>query len=76
MQAEGIRTGDRHDDYGHGGQVLGGWTATGNAVVIEGKVYVPVREHDGRELTYVCPAGEHIALSWGAGSLDHVATAL
>lgn len=73
MQAEGIKAGDRHDDYDGRGRVSGGWTATGDAVVAfsdahnQNMVYVPVTAHTGQEGALVFEVGEQVSLSWGAG---------
>jgi hypothetical protein len=66
MQAEGIRKGDRYD-VNSGGRITGGWTATGDAVVEDGWVYVPVRYHDGQEGTNSYQVGRQVPLTFGAG---------
>lgn len=60
MQAEGIREGDRYDGEG-------GWTATGDAEVRNGRVYVPVVYHEGHSGTLVRNVGQQVPLSFGAG---------
>jgi hypothetical protein len=73
MQAEGIKAGDRHEDYDGRGRVSGGWTATGDAVVAfsdahgQDMVYVPVTLHSGQEGALAFEVGEQVSLSWGAG---------
>lgn len=67
MQAEGIKNGDRHDEYDGRGRVFGGWTATGDAVVEGNSVFIPIRRHDGRETTLVKTLGEQVELSFGVG---------
>lgn len=67
MQAEGIRTGDRYDALDDRGRVIGGWTATGDAVIDGDTVYVPVRYHDGPEGTNQWRLGSQVPLSFGAG---------
>lgn len=67
MQAEGIKTGDRHDDYDDQGNVTGGWIATGDAVTVDGTVWIPVRHHDGEDDQVIARPGAQIDLSWGAG---------
>lgn len=73
MQAEGIKAGDRHDEYDDRGRVSGGWTATGDAVVAfsdahdQDMAYVPVRLHSGQEGALAFEIGEQVSLSWGAG---------
>lgn len=78
MQAEGIRTGDRCDVYDDRGQVLAGWTATGDAETRPSDehgrdmVFVPVHTHhwreEGHDDTAVFEIGEQVPLSWGSGS--------
>lgn len=71
MQAEGIREGDRLDVYDDRGRVIGGWTATGNAVVVgelSKRVYVPVKYHDGTEGTNHWPVGMQVPITWGSGT--------
>lgn len=67
MQAEGIKAGDRHDDYDDHGKATGGWTATGDAVVDGDSVLVPVRYHDGADGWNGYRVGQQVDLSWGAG---------
>lgn len=73
MQAEGLKAGDRYDDYDDRGRVTGGWTVTGDPVVAfsdahdRDMVYVPVTAHTGQEGALVFDVGENVALSWGAG---------
>lgn len=68
MQAEGIRTGDRHDVYDQFGKIADGWTAISDAEVRNGlHAYVKVRYHDGQETWLHWPVGEQVDLSWGAG---------
>jgi hypothetical protein len=68
MQAEGIKAGDRYDVLDDRGQVIGGWTATGDAVIGEhNRVRVPVRFHDGEEGTNSWAAGMQVPLTFGAG---------
>ena len=71
MQAEGIRAGDRYDVTDDRGRVRGGWTATGDAVIDGSRVYVPVRQHDGRESTRSYAVGEHVDLTFGAGPVKY-----
>lgn len=68
MQAEGLRKGDRLDQYDQFGKVCGGWTATGNAVVEGDLVYVAVRHHDGQETTNVWHKGEQVPITFGVGT--------
>lgn len=73
MQAEGLKAGDRHDEYDSRGRVIGGWTVTGDAVVAfsdahnQNMVYVPVTLHSGQEGALTFEVGEQVSLSWGAG---------
>lgn len=68
MQAEGIRTGDRRDKHNNQGQIVGGWTATGDAVVEGGNVYIPIRFHDGQDGTLTFSLGTQVPLTFGVGS--------
>lgn len=68
MQAEGIRKGDRYDATDSRGRVIGGWTATGDAVVEGSVVCVPTISHEGIETTLVRRLGEQVSLSFGVGS--------
>lgn len=72
MQAEGIRKGDRFDRiHPTRGRVVGGWTATGDAVVAydtdykRNRVFVPVRLHSGEETANVYEIGEQVDLTFG-----------
>lgn len=67
MQAEGIRTGDRYDQLNGQGKVIGGWTATGDAVIEDGKVRVPVVHHDGGDGVREWDLGTQVPLTFGAG---------
>lgn len=67
MQAEGIRTGDRYDQLDGRGRTTGGWTATGDAVVEAGMVYIPVRYHDGLDSVITRIVGAQVDLTFGAG---------
>lgn len=68
MQVEGIRTGDRYDVKDDRGRTVGGWTATGEAIVKDGRAYVPIRHHDGREDTIVKLVGTQIPITFGVGN--------
>lgn len=73
MQAEGIKAGDRYDNRDGEGRIIGGWTATGDAVVEHtaeyGRpmVFVPVKHHDGGEGVRVWTPGQQVPISFGKG---------
>lgn len=74
MQAQGIRTGDRCDVHDAKGRVIGGWTATGDAVdtILEDgqhKVAFPVTAHDGQEHTAIFDYDEQVPLAFGYGAI-------
>jgi len=69
MQAQGIRTGDRHAEYDDRGRVTTGWRATGDAVVDGQKVYVAVKDFSGQEGALEFDYDEQVSLTFGSGAV-------
>jgi hypothetical protein len=51
MKAQDIKNGDTQTVRNDRGRITGGWKATGDAVVKDGIVYVPVQYFDGQDGT-------------------------
>lgn len=48
MKAQDVKAGHKHVERASG-KIVGGWKATGDAVVDGGMVYIPVKYFDGLE---------------------------
>jgi hypothetical protein len=63
MKAEQIKSGDKYVNRDERGRETSGWTATGDAVVEDGQVYVAVRHHDGGDGVRVFSPGTEVPVN-------------
>jgi hypothetical protein len=62
MKAQDIKTGDTLTYLNWGRKVMGGWTATGDAVVEGNQVYVPAKDFTGSEGTHIFKLDEEVPI--------------